>query len=310
MPCYHPLQAYQSTPGVKPKFKPFPNSSLILLPCGRCVGCRLERSRQWALRCVHEASLYEDNSFLTLTYSPESLGVKANPYSLDKSDFQKFMKRLRKSCNSRIIRYYMCGEYGDALLRPHFHVCLFNYQFPDLELHTVVNGQRLFTSRMLSDLWPFGFSSIGSLTFESAAYVARYVMKKVNGNLSDKVCSVSGLRHYERVNYSTGEIFEVLPEYNDMSRRPGIGTDWWKKYRKDLEKDFITSRGVKLMPPRFYDRLLKRDGFDGAVSHWRIKQKRSAGTAEAMEEALFTDRLIVKEKVKLKRISLLKRSLD
>jgi hypothetical protein len=310
MPCYHPLRAFQKTPGVQPIFKPRPNHSLLLLPCGQCIGCRLERSRQWALRCVHEASLYPDNCFLTLTYEDKILESRKNPHTLEKSDFQKFMKRLRKSCNPKKIRYYMCGEYGDLTKRPHYHVCLFNYQFDDLEFHAMSNGERLYRSPTLERLWPYGFSTIGNLTFETAAYTARYVLKKVNGKQAEEKCTSSGLKHYERLDFSTGEIFQLQPEYNDMSRRPGIGAFWWDKYRGDLEKDFITHRGKKLMPPRYYDKLLARDGFDGAVKHWQIKQKRSVNKDEALHEALFTDRLLVKEQVKKNRINLLRRGFD
>jgi hypothetical protein len=97
------------------------------LPCGQCIGCRLERSRQWAMRCLHESSLYDRNAFVTLTYDDEHLPPGG---SLNYPDFQRFMKRLRKNSKSPI-RFYMGGEYGESTLRPHFHVCLFGYDFPD-----------------------------------------------------------------------------------------------------------------------------------------------------------------------------------
>lgn len=305
MPCYHPLTAWQRSKGSQPVFKPIPDGSLLLLPCGQCVGCRLERSRQWALRCVHEASLYDDNCFLTLTYSDDSLSSKKNPLNLEKSDFQKFLKRLRKSCNSKNIRYYACGEYGELTQRPHFHACVFNHDFHDKELHTVINGQPLYMSDFLERLWPYGFSSIGALTFESAAYVARYVMKKITGSGVDDVDPVTGLKPYQRVD-ERGVVYDVTPEFNLMSLKPGIGFEWWQKYKSDLRKDFITHRGVKQKPPRFYDKLLERYDPD---FYLQIKEQRAQANQDSMDEALFTDRLSVKEQVKINRLKMLKRSL-
>ena len=146
MPCFHPLTAYQSSDGsisfVERKGGDIVRS--LSLPCGQCVGCRLERSRQWAMRCMHEASLYSRNCFITLTYNNEHL---PSDNSLQYPDFQKFMKRLRKRFNGVDrsanpdsndqfpIRFYMCGEYGETFGRPHYHACLFNFDFPDKTLY-------------------------------------------------------------------------------------------------------------------------------------------------------------------------------
>ena len=165
------------------------------LPCGQCVGCRLERSRQWAIRCMHEAQMHEDNCFITLTFNPESLDDRSNPWSLDVRDFQLFMKRLRKKYGAGI-RFYHCGEYGELNKRPHYHACIFGFDFPDKRLWKVTNsGHRLYISESLDELWPFGFCTIGNVTFESAAYVARYIMKKVNGD--------AAADHYEWIDEDT-----------------------------------------------------------------------------------------------------------
>ena len=126
------------------------------LPCGQCIGCRLEYSRQWAIRCMHEASLYEDNCFITLTYDQDHL---PHDRSLNKSHFQKFMKRLRKRFGGGI-RFYHCGEYGERTRRPHYHACIFNFDFSDKKLFKIVNNHRLYTSEQLEELWPFGFSTM------------------------------------------------------------------------------------------------------------------------------------------------------
>lgn len=221
----------------------------LTLPCGRCIGCRLERSRQWAIRCVHEASLYEDNCFITLTYNDASLPSDG---SLDYSHFQRFMKRLRRSYPGRVIRFYMCGEYGSQMLRPHFHACLFNLSFPDMVLHSVTgSGSKLYRSDVLDRVWGLGFASIGDLNFETAAYCARYVMKKITGSLAAD--------HYRRIDADTGEIFYVTPEFNKMSLKPGVGAPWFDKFGSEVfPHDRVVLNGTPSKPPKFYDKLLER----------------------------------------------------
>lgn len=251
MPCYSPLKGYRSaTPTVNGKFQIVfsPKDGLVdkpmEVPCGQCIGCRLERSRQWAIRCMHEASLYSDNSFITLTYSDEHLPTDMG---LRLSDFQKFMKRLRFKYGSNI-RFYHCGEYGDTTGRPHYHACLFNHDFPDKKFWTIRNGNRVYRSAELEKLWPFGLSEIGDVTFQSAAYVARYIMKKVNGDNADE--------HYTWFDRVTGEIVRRPSEYTTMSRRPGIGSGWFEKYKTDVyPHDRVIVKGQKMRPPRYYDRM-------------------------------------------------------
>ena len=177
MPCYKPLKAFQCLDGsiVFAELKRNDIVKSLELRCGQCVGCRLERSRQWAVRCMHEASLYKNNCFLTLTYSDEYL---PDDYSLHYEDFQKFMKRLRKRfkglepaayaestdkmkrLRKRLkfpIRFYMAGEYGEQFGRPHFHACIFNFDFSDKyrdwetdRKSTRLNSSHLKLSRMPS----------------------------------------------------------------------------------------------------------------------------------------------------------------
>lgn len=186
MPCFKPLDAWrprESTGSKKLIFlynpKTCESTTPIQVPCGQCVGCRLERSRQWAIRCVHESKLHKDNCFITLTYNDANL---PSDKSLHYYDFQCFMKRLRKQYPGSKIRYYMCGEYGENFGRPHFHACIFGFNFDDLKLWKVQNKQKLYRSKKLEKLWDKGHSSVGTVTFESAAYVARYIMKKVTGD--------------------------------------------------------------------------------------------------------------------------------
>ena len=275
MPCYKPLTAWRSserTASGKSGITFNKNHAVspgdpLELPCGQCVGCRLKKSRDWAVRCVHEAQLHEDNCFITLTFNPESLSkrrpkigpttkpeerISGHQMSLDKAEFPKFMKRLRKHFGYEKIRYFHCGEYGDRYHRPHYHAILFGIDFDDKEFIGLRGGNALYRSRTLEKLWPFGYSSIGSVTFESAAYVARYVMKKATG--------LEALDNYYAPDDDTGELIQVLEaEYTTMSRRPGIGAGWFERFGSDVfPSDFITVNGKKFPAPAYYDKLLER----------------------------------------------------
>lgn len=129
----------------------------------------------WAVRIVHEAQMWPQNSFITLTYRPEDLPQGG---SLNVEHYQLFMKKLRARNTGHKIRFFHCGEYGEKLSRPHYHAILFNYDFPDKKVFSEKNGNTIYTSELLEDIWGKGFCTIGDVTFQSAAYVARYVMKK------------------------------------------------------------------------------------------------------------------------------------
>ncbi len=307
MACFHPLKAFRSLTRKTVNGKSVINFNLadavvspyedVELPCNQCIGCRVERSRQWALRCVHEASLFIDNCFVTLTFDNDNLNENG---SLVKSDFQKFMKRLRKKYNgiskvvsksgkiSYPIRYFHCGEYGSQLSRPHHHVCLFNFDFPDKRLWSVRESVRLYRSESLEKLWPFGFCTIGNVNYQSAAYVARYVTKKVNGKMADT--------HYKRVDVSDGEVFKIVPEYITMSRRPGIGKRWFEQFGSDVfPKDFVTHDGKKFRPPKYYDNIYDSVCPDALE---KIKLKRKLASDRHVENNVF-ERLTVRERVAL-----------
>lgn len=217
----------------------------VEVPCGKCRGCLLERSRQWAVRCTHEASLWRKNVFVTLTYSSANVAkTEAGLFTLRPGDFVLFMKRLRKRRVAGV-RFLQSGEYG-SLGRPHHHALLFNCDFPDKVFLGKSKRGVLFRSKELEELWPLGYSSIGEVTFESAAYVARYTLKKFG-------CGSGG--GGSRVGSEVaGEALSREPEYMTMSRRPGIGAGWFEKYGSDcFPSDELVVRGGKRMrPPRFY----------------------------------------------------------
>ena len=295
MTCYHPLLAYRNA-GKIVFNKPFAFAKGFNLPCGQCIGCRLKYSQEWAIRLMHENQMHEQSCFITLTMNNEYLETRDNPYSLDKKEFQRFMKRLRKSYGKEI-RYFHCGEYGEKNNRPHYHAIIFGMDFEDKELFQVRDEIRLYTSETLAKLWPYGFVTIGEVTMESCAYVARYVCKKHKG--------AGAAEHYIRWCPSTGEGIPIEPEYATMSRKPGIGKSWFETYKSDVyPHDYVVIKKHKIKPPRFYDNQLSDSELES------IKQKR----AEELPEVIDTynesmDRLWVEEAVKENRLKILIREL-
>ena len=255
MSCKNPLLAYRGPKGlVFTQSEAFGHREIITIPCKKCINCRLAHSRDNATRITHEASMHDANSFITLTYSEENLPWDE---SLSKTTFQKFMKRLRKRIEPTQIRFFACGEYGSKSNRPHYHACIFGYDFPDKELYRVEeNGNHLYVSETLAKAWPFGFSSVGELSYESARYVAGYIHKKITGPMSED--------HYKRFNRLNGEEYDVEPEFQLGSLKPGIGKTWYDKYSAtDLwPKRYCTIGGKKRPPPVYYWELLKREDPD------------------------------------------------
>lgn len=213
----------------------------IFLPCGYCIGCGLAYTRQWAIRCVHEASLHEENCFITLTFSEKHVPLDG---SLDVKTFQDFIKRLRKHEKDKKIRYFHCGEYGEIYGRPHYHAILFGHDFMDKTEFTVRNNKKVWISDTLGKLWPYGMHEISDVNFASASYVAGYVTKKQKG-----------VKPRDKADYYKGK----KPEYVTMSRRPGIAKGWIDKYMPEVyPSDEILINGQNWKPPRFYDNQLDK----------------------------------------------------
>lgn len=222
----------------------------MTVPCGQCIGCRFNRAENWASRMMHEASLHAHNSFITLTYNDNHLPPDGN---LAPDDVTLFFKRLRKSLKGKKILYYYCGEYGENFSRPHYHICLFGYDFSSDRLpHRLAGETTVYRSPSLEKLWPFGFSEIGNLEYDSARYVAGYVQKKITGKKAKD--------HYTKLIPETGEVQDVLPEFARMSRRPAIGLNWINQYHSDIYNYDVCYVGdKKLRPPAYYDKWLKKD---------------------------------------------------
>jgi hypothetical protein len=208
------------------------------------------------------------------------------------------MKRLRKAFSPQKIRFFHCGEYGAEFGRPHYHACLFSFDFPDKSFYKKTNGHNLYTSQILDKIWGLGDCFIGDVTFESAAYVARYIMKKVTGDLA--------LDHYQGIHHITGEIVKINPEYVTMSRRPGIGSEWIQKYKDQVFRDdSVIINGIEVKPPKFYDSRYELD----FPKDYKIIRARRISAAKKNESENTPSRLSVREKVTIARVSQLKRSL-
>lgn len=259
------------------------------------------------MRCVHENSLHDSSQFLTLTYDEDLLPEDGG---LNKSHLQKFMKRYRRHLGNKKIRFYACGEYGDSeTKRPHYHALIFGHEFSDKEFFRCTdNGDNLYLSATLDRIWSHGHCQIGAVTFESAAYVARYIMKKVKANEKDRVLDYCGNKistreyaQYSRCDPQTGEATLVTPEFTTMSRRPGIGQGWYQKYGGETYRDdYIIINGVKCQPPKYYD--------EQYPDIQLIKQHRKKRAIENRADNT-TERLLVKERCKILKMDSLKRNL-
>lgn len=270
MPCYFPLTAIRQQGVYKAPLVFTKDITKIInkgyeklkIPCGQCIGCKLEKSRQMAIRMQHEASISpKGNCFLTLTYDNEHLPHIDGIPSLDKTHLQNFMKYVRRDCGPNI-RFYGAGEYGltcykcgnsrllctcktflPDLGRPHYHLCLFNHRFTDEQLIGLsASGYPVLQSPHLEKLWGKGRTATSDFTFETAAYCARYVTKKVNGKKEKE--------HYD------GRI----REFALMSRRPGIGRRWYDQYVDPIyQNDMVVIRNNLICrPPKYYDYLYEQ----------------------------------------------------
>ncbi|WNK13381.1 MAG: replication initiator protein [Microvirus sp.] len=280
MPCYHPQKAYRTPTGIV--WSQLARHDIIgdiTIPCKQCIGCRLDRAQEWSVRCLHEAKMHEQNSYITLTYNDENLPADR---SLDYRHYQLFMKKLRKKAGE--IKFFMCGEYGELTQRPHYHALLFGYQFPDLEyMGKNATGDKLYGSNMLAKLWGLGNVIVGEVSKQSAGYVARYALKKVTGDRAEA--------HYNG----------RTPEFAQMSRRPGIGATFFEKWAKDiLPNDYVIVDGIKIPVPTYYDRIYKGDMDEIKWKREIFARKHNANNTD--------ERLYAREEVQIRKAAMLLRN--
>jgi hypothetical protein len=186
--------------------------------------------------------MHEVNSFVTLTYNDDHF----HP-SLNYLDFRNFVRRLRVHTSlGRKLRYFVAGEYGALTGRPHFHALLFGYCPPTASKI----GRDLYSSPVLDKIWSSGFTSVGSVTHASAAYVASYTLKECGARR----------RSYVSVDPATGELTDLVRPFAQMSRNPGLGFTWFQKYWREVyeARDGVCLQGGYVQsPPRYYDKLLE-----------------------------------------------------
>ncbi|UDN67668.1 replication initiator protein [robinz microvirus RP_87] len=255
----------------------------------------MAKSQDWATRITHEASLHDSNCFLTLTYNDEHYPERG---SVSIRELQLFHKRARKKLGR--MRFFACGEYGDQNWRAHYHVILFGQDFSsDRTLHRISpGGHPLYRSPTLEILWPYGFAEIGTVTHQSAAYVSRYVLKKVTGRNADS--------HYSRPHPVTGEFTQLRPEFIIMSNKPGIGADWYDKYSADcFPSDFLILDGRRVPVPKAYMVRHKRQEERNAELLIAKRKAQARKHAENNTE----ERLAVREELQEIRAKQLKREI-
>lgn len=323
MSCYHPIPCwyYSQADPRKLFFTPPPTAPGVVeltVPCRQCIGCRLDYSRQWATRIYHESLLYSDNYFVTLTYAPESLPIKdtinletgelvtGNP--LVPEHLTKFMKDLRRYWSYHFdhdnVRFYGVGEYGENTGRPHLHICIFNLPHLDdlIPFFTNKLGQQIYLSPLIETIWSKGQVSVGAVTWQSAAYVARYMLKKQKGKDAQWFYDSQA----------------ITSEFVRMSRRPGIGFDWYAAHKDSLYPDdsliVPTLKGaMQVKPPAYYDRLFDLDHPEviEAVKAARLQSlQRSLDTEKTLTSLNHYDTLAIAERSKQEASVVLLRKLD
>lgn len=289
MACFKPI-------AIKPRkgipfgvFRDGRGDSGHIVPCGRCTGCRLERSRQWAVRGYCELQMHERSSFLTLTYRDSDLVPGNKSATLVKEHFQLFMKRIRKKYGEGI-RFFGCGEYGTLTRRPHYHICLFGHEFDDKKVYSGRGADTLYTSEQLNTLWGYGDCKIGAVSFKSIAYVARYICEKKLGKES---------AFYQEEG--------ILPEFVRMSLKPGLGARWFERYGSDVfPHDYMVVNGHKCVPPRYFSLLLERTQ---PALFAEIKARRLKDAESKTEEYFLFRRLRAKHAVKRAQLTFSKRKI-
>ncbi|UDN67612.1 replication initiator protein [robinz microvirus RP_74] len=302
MGCDFPLKAFRSASEKGPSgkalltFNPLHSTnstSPMEIPCHNCMGCKLEHSRQWMVRMIHESKCWDQNSFLTLTYDDQNI---PSSYGLDLRHLQLFFKRLRFSLPQKI-RFYACGEYGDITGRPHYHAIVFNYDPNDKIKYSSINNKIHYISQSLSNAWQLGFATISDVTPQSCAYVARYVTKKI------KTGDDFGADRYYRLSPIDGQMHSVKPEFAVMSRMPGIGHTYTQKFKNDYyPSGYVVVDGVRQAPPKYYLNQLT----EGEQKRLK-RQARRLGLKNKPHQT--TERRLARAAVRDARIKQLKRGL-
>ena len=283
MSCYHPMQVWYR-PGEKVKFsKPkehLPLYRLITIPCGQCIGCKLDHSKDWVCRLLMELETNPNAIFLTLTYDDKNC-----PIELKKRDLQNFFKRLRHYFKDRKIKYYACGEYGPNTFRPHYHLIIFGLDFFELDKHKLRDN--LYTSDIISKIWKKGFISFNAVDSTNIAYTTHYTLKKAFKQTYDVMKTKNMI---------------IAPEFQVCSK--GLGLDYFNLKKDDIlaNNGHLFFSGIEYSLPRYFIDKLGEDSKD----YKRIK-KYNSDLASVYTIAHSIDDNWKNEKDKLDKIKFLKR---
>nr|QJB21669.1 MAG: replication initiator protein [Microvirus sp.] len=206
-----------------------------MVPCGKCIPCKVQKSKEWATRILHESSTQEGSVFITLTYDDEHLPKNM---SLSKTELQLFWKRLRREVEPKKIKYFACGEYGEKSFRPHYHAIVFGLGQKDIDIWKPTS--KIQSSRLLNKCWAKGNNVIGTVTYQSARYVADYIMKSYNGLMQHEM--------YRGV------------EFPFMVTSKGIGKDFVIENSEYFKQKLgCTIGGKEVGLPRYYKKALAID---------------------------------------------------
>ena len=237
------------------------------IPCGHCWACKLNYSSQWATRIMVECLNSDHNYFLTFTYDEYSIPIPTETQyngetfindgtwlgSLFPDDITKFINSLRKYFERKGhtgIKYFYAGEYGETTKRPHYHMILMNCpldisQFYDF--HIDGRGKEHWKSPEIEKYWDKGIIDIGEVEYASAAYVARYCMKKITDDPDKTKYWANGM----------------YPEFVRMSRRPGIGSKYFNENMETIYKNdklYVKNfhgKTIEVKPPKAWDKKFK-----------------------------------------------------
>lgn len=324
MTCFHPIKVWKQTKAdltlsanlyykyKKVSFKPVKNREEIEIPCGRCLGCKLDHAAMWATRCTIEAKQWQKNCFVTLTYNNPNLPLTEEGYAtLVKKDIQDFLKRLRyyekgeeqweHPLNGKIenpIRYFCCGEYGPKGGRPHYHLALFNYCPKDLKLYKLnKHGDNIYMSKTLQDIWGKGFVVVEDFNYTTASYIARYCQKKAGLNPTKREYTGETKTEW-KIDERNGEPFEHIintqvkqkgireDEFITMSRGVGIGRTYWEENKEKIKRNkgilLKIKDKVQLKPiPKYFKKLWEQEDWE-EYYHFKY-EKQQDGIKKKME---------------------------
>lgn len=297
------------------------NYNKTIIPCRKCIGCRLDYSRDWANRGYLEAKTNPNhNYFITLTYDDEHLPIdekittkEGKTYernetwkgNLKPERLSKFIHDIRqyfeRNYTHKSIKYIACGEYGEQNERPHYHIILFNCPFPiDTFYNTKIIDKQYFSqNKIIERYWKDGISNISTANWSTIAYVCRYVTKKLYGNNADDERAKKG----------------QIAEFIRVSK--GIGKKYWDENKETiLETDSITIQngsGVHTTkPPKYYTRLLKKENpkmYENLKTKREIQNKNMQKTKDLTHTYGRLGELENQEKTKITKSTILKRTL-